>query len=210
MMLNDKRFISYGIICALYFLAAALLFAATKTSAAAWYSIWFFDKFYVFQYSVFYLIGCSMVDRYFNSLTCGRFESRKKVIFERLANHYCFAVSLTSLLFVYIVCGAALLYEDSLTVFGLADLLDRFLRRVLGALLLSNISVNFALSNKRAINVFPQICVFVIITFEVLILVPTLRRNTPIDANILFSWVFEDKGFVNYVWLITIVQSLGR
>jgi len=203
MMLRDKKFNKFLLFCVVYILLTALFLILKKPNELAWFSRWFFDKFFVFQFSIIYLLGCSMIEKYFNYLTFNRIGNRKKILVNQLVQQYSFAFIFTNILFTCIILGAVLMFGKS-AVNTIPDILDWYLRYLLGLFMLTNLSMIFSRSEFKILSVYSHFCAFLILSLELISIIPGIKKLFSINIHIMFSWIFYENALVSYFFLVTI------
>lgn len=203
MLLYDKKFLKFLVFCLVYILLTAFFFISKKPPEAIWLSNWFFDKFFIFQFSTIYLLGCSMLEKYFNYMSFNRMGSRKKILTNQLILQYCFAFIYTNMLFVCIIIGSLIMFgrPEGITIL---NILNWYLRYLLGLFLLTNLSMLFRVSKNNFLNIYSQFLTFLILSLELIAITPQIRKLFFININIMFSWVFYKNKLISYFGLLAI------
>ena len=178
MMLYDKKFYKYIGCCAVYFVfTICYLFFSNATTV--WQASWFSDKFFVYQYAIVLLLGYSIISSYYNSQTYNRFETRKRIVTNQLFLYALLNLILVTMLFV-LAMAVTMILNKTKSFFTLQTLLD----------LLETIDLIFEYSGVKSLSAGAQIISFLLLNFELLLLIPRLHLHTCNSLNLLFSWIF--------------------
>lgn len=199
MIMSDKKFLGYVGCSAGYFLFSVLyLFFTNQTTAL--HTEWFSDKFFVFQYSLVFLIGCALISRYFNSFSYCRYGTRKKIILTQLILYAVLTVLLVTLLFFFsIMC--ALFLDGSKSIAVLQEFLNLYFKFLFGSYLLGCLSMMLEYSAVKIFKLGAQVIAFLILAIELLFFVPQIHKFCGNNVNFLFSWVFFE-GRISYIFLL--------
>lgn len=199
MILYDKKYFNILACCLIFFVSAAIFFSFRAQDESIWFSRWFSDKFYVLIICSIYLLGVAIIDTYFNYFTFNRIGDRKKYLLCQLADQYLFAFILTNIIFVCIILGSVLKFNEIRT--AILDILSWYFRYLLGLILVTNLCVLFQKSRINILAKFSYLWTFLTISFELIAIVPKLKILYGIHIRIAFSWIFYQNAPVSYIVL---------
>ena len=188
MMLYDKKFYKYIGCCAVY-LVFTICYLFFSNATTVWQASWFSDKFFVYQYAIVLLLGYSIISSYYNSQTYNRFETRKRIVTNQLFLYALLNLILVTMLFV-LAMAVTMILGGAKSFFTLQTLLDLYFRFLLGSYLLETIDLIFEYSGVKSLSAGAQIISFLLLNFELLLLIPRLHLHTCNSLNLLFSWIF--------------------
>lgn len=206
MIIINRKSVMLAISILIYFLLTLTLLAGLSHDEETWFANIFFDKLYVFQLTSMFLTGIVLIERYMTAPVITRMDSRMKAMAILIKNQYVYAFIYLALWFTLIIIFSVMIqFVSAMTVF---ELLDWFVRYYLGLVLLINLVIIFSRSNIRFIADNYYIFAYMILTLEIIALIPELKINTRFQYGVLFSWIFQ-KGYASYVPLVAaIVISL--
>lgn len=203
--MNDKRLYRYIGLSSVYFFLTIIIFSISSYSQH-WIDIWFSDRFFSFQFSIIFLIGCTIIDRHFGSLNYYRYRMRKKIITTHLISYVFLAFVLTSILFSISVFTVLLIINYA-TFSDLILLLDKYFRFMFGLFISGVFSLIFRYSNVKILKKAPQIYSFAIIVLE-LMLLPYIIKINGAKIPLFYFWIFYDKVIICYPILVVIITTL--
>ncbi len=179
-------------IVSIYFLALIFISALVCVTNSNWLSNWFYGKFYVFQFSVFFIIGCALSQTKYTLYYLIRRGKRRFTYFSIISEQYFLAIIMTTLLFFFIICGG-FFYPQEFYNLNILDFVSWYFRYLLGLFLLSSLSSNFYISNKIIFHRYCFLIVFLLLAFETIILFPTIDTFFARKIYLLFSWTFNSE-----------------
>lgn len=187
-MLYDKKFYKYIGCCAVYFVFTIcyLFFQMLQLFGR---QVGFQISFFVYQYAIVLLLGYSIISSYYNSQTYNRFETRKRIVTNQLFLYALLNLILVTMLFV-LAMAVTMILGGAKSFFTLQTLLDLYFRFLLGSYLLETIDLIFEYSGVKSLSAGAQIISFLLLNFELLLLIPRLHLHTCNSLNLLFSWIF--------------------
>lgn len=197
--MSDKGFLKYTGACFAYFFLVVAGYFYVNT-ASAWRQQWFSDKFFVFLYTTVFLAGSALIKGKFTPLTYCRYGTRGKAVFNQLLQHAILSVLLATLLFfpaiiLTVVSGGATDFDM------IPEMLNLYCRFMAGSYLIGCLDMILEYSGVKFFHVGSQVCVFLILTIELLTLVPKINQLTNIKIYLLFSWIFY-MDMIAYAFLI--------
>lgn len=161
----------------------------------------FTDRFLVYQFSIVFLIGKAGIDNYFNYYVTSRLGTRKQAILNHTLYDLFYTVMVVSAVFIFFMFFSVLIkgknYVDSIYL-----LVDCYFRYLLTAFLLTNISRNFLHAKINIFRKYSQLCAYLILVVDVLILYPMVHRVVgQNEIQFLFSWTLAENNILSYVIL---------
>jgi hypothetical protein len=190
MILYDRRVIYYMLFLAAYFVATALYILAVSQSSDEWLSAWFDDKFFVFQISTVYLVGCALLGKCHSAYTYVRMGTKRAATFSAQAGVCVLAFFTVNIMFSIVAACVVAVYGGFASG-GIGDLAAWYLRYFAGLLLLSNLSLWFGMSNNKRARPFSQGLALLVLAVDVLVVTPAIKKISAVEFGTVFSWIFD-------------------
>jgi hypothetical protein len=188
-IIYDKKIAYYFLFLVIYFILTAIYLFYISSNANEWFGTWTYDLFFVFQLSTVFLIGCALIDKCFTPYTYVRFKTKAHVLFYRQSNEYIFAIFLLNIMYTVVILGTQFVLGGFYSG-EIGDLMNWYVRYLLGLILLSNLSLLFKVSKRKQVRMFSQALALLILILDLLIVTPSIKRIAPTDFETIFSWVF--------------------
>lgn len=115
--------------------------------------------------------------------------TRKRIVTNQLFLYALLNLILVTMLFV-LAMAVTMILGGAKSFFTLQTLLDLYFRFLLGSYLLETIDLIFEYSGVKSLSAGAQIISFLLLNFELLLLIPRLHLHTCNSLNLLFSWIF--------------------
>lgn len=195
----------------IYLAMTAVIFLTNVYTGHDWFSQWFFDKFFVFQFISIVVIGLAFEDKYFHYLSHIRIGNRRDILKHQLLRYYRQGFMYVNIMFLFIILGALSLdlLNDSKQ---LLYVFDWYIRYLFGVILFINVMLCLSWSNHFILSRYSKLLVFIWLSIEILVLTPYIKRYFAIEMSLLFSWVFYQGSlsyFVMLFWImITTILSI--
>jgi len=187
----------------IYFTITAILFWTKLSIGHNWFSQWFFDKFFVFQFISIVIVGLVIESKYFHYLSYVRIGSRREILKIELLRYYRRGFLCLNIMFIFIILGALLLqvFRESSCIL---QLIEWYIRYLLGIILFINIMSCLKWSNNLILSRYCNLLTFIWMTIELILLKPYVKKFFSLDINLLFSWVFHS-GSMGYFFILILI-----
>lgn len=187
----------------IYFTITAVLFWTKLYSGHDWFSPWFFDKFFVFQFISIVIIGLVIESKYFHYLSYVRLGSRREILQIELLKYYKHGFICLNIMFIFIILGSLLLqvFEENSYILQLTEW---YIKYLLGILLFINIMSCLKWSNNLILSRYCKLFTFIWMAIELILLKPYVKKFYSLDINLLFSWIFYD-GPISYFFMLILI-----
>lgn len=184
----------------IYMLLHSLWFFFNAVGGADWFSFWFNDKFFVFQFILIFLIGFELENKKDHILTYLRDINRRYILKRQLMRLYSQAFFCLNLMFSFILIGSLILgaVQD---MTKLLALVEWYMKYLLGIVSLISILSCLKWSNLHMLKNYGTFIVFLWLAFEVVLLNHYLSKFYDFKIHILFSWIFQE-GLASYLVLL--------
>ena len=161
----------------------------------------FSARFFVYQFSVVFLIGNTLIDEYFNYYSISRFGSRRIGILNHMLYDFVYTVVMVSELFVFLMI-LTLFMKGRNYVESIEIMIDYYFRYLFTAYLLTNVSRIFSHTKFNIFKGFPQLCAFLVLLSDVLVVYPVVHRDIGLyQIKFFFSWILSENTMVCYIML---------
>lgn len=154
------------------------------------------DKYYCFQFAIFFLCGCSLIDWQFLYMAYTRYKDRKQVLMRHAASYIVMAVIQITIVFAvgiihYLIFGSVRSSCEPPVVFL------NYLLFILGTILLALLALVFRYSGIKYVSRCPQVFAYGVLILEVMVLASVVKGNWGLEGNVLFCWIFYDRSYLN-------------
>ena len=139
-MIKDKRLITFCVLTTMYFLIVISVMTISGYSDF-WIETWFSERFFLFQFSILYLLGCTIIDKHLNYMYCVRNKCRNDFITEHISLYLVFALLLTSVVFIIVMIFIALLSVEQ-SPQHIIFFVDKYIKFIAGLFLIGLLSLN--------------------------------------------------------------------
>ncbi|MCC8048458.1 MAG: hypothetical protein LIO52_05110 [Oscillospiraceae bacterium] len=202
-----RMYVPSFVCCLAVFLAALILvtlnFAADE---ANWFANLFSYRFYIVVLTPVYLLICAALDRQMTTPCAVRVGSRKKAAAITLLRQCGFAF-VCFCTWTALVCLFAILCFCPVTEKSALDILDAFLKELLGFMLMGTLASVFRRASVRVPADNAYILTFLLAAADNFAAAPFLYKYTSFRGALVFSWVFTE-GCTGYAALLAALALL--
>lgn len=170
------------------------------SSSQQWFTQWFFDKFFIFQFMLVVTIGLAIESNYFHNISYIRIGNRRTILKKELFSYYLCGVTCLAIMFSFIIFGALILKENNYIL----PLTEWFIRYFLGIIIYINIMSCLKSSKSLILSKYCYLFTLIWLVFELTLLKPYLKKFTSLDVNFIFSWIFN-KGITSYYFMLVLI-----
>ena len=206
MIPRDKRLLWFMALVILE-LSAACLVIILPGSKALLNSAWMSNKFFLFQYALFYQIGLALLNVHDSGCAYVRYGSRRAIVCCKLTRYCLLALGMGALLLL--VTAAALILTRAVIsretmLFAVYGSFSFFL----GTVILAEITYLASTCRLQLLRSYPELFAFLLAAAEILVFVPQFNQFGSINICICFTWIFSGRVLLSCIILLLIILAL--
>lgn len=207
MLVSNKNLQMFGILFVLQ-IGIICLVGQCFSEASFMFINLFSDRMLVFLLIPMYMFAISVIENSISYLVTVRIGNRVVGMLERLKRCYLLTVVFWGIWFSAALVLSVLIFHTS-PEFSLVDYWCKFIKYVLGSLLISHVLIVFRSSNHRGVSENAFIFVYMLFSLELMVLVPEIKIQTPLELLFFFSWMVYGENLSFFVLFFYNILLLG-
>ena len=209
MIVLHKKMISFAGVCLLLFLAILSGLCIFVNSQSLWFSNLFFDKLIVFLLIPPFMFGTILVEKSMTPTLIVRTKNRNHALHLQLIQQCVLGVVYLTIWFTLLITFSLIKFGGVVSNTDAVCILAWFGRLLLGYLIIIIGTALLKKSNIWLLKSAAYVLIYLLLTLEVLAVIPEMDQQFGIEINFVFSWMFYESVTSFAAMLVILVVLTG-